>query len=73
MCYGITHMYNDILIKLYSKTGTFKRTLTGNKLITPVSFTEILDYGFGNLNFRYADGFDSDEFEHGDVIKVYRN
>ena len=57
-------MYNDLLIKLYSRAGTFKKTLTGNKLATPVSFSEILDYGFGNFNFRYADGFDTDVFEH---------
>ena len=65
-------MYNDLLIKLYSRTGTFKKTLTGNKLATPVSFSEILDYGFGNFNFRYADQFNSEEFEHGDVVYIYK-
>lgn len=66
-------MPKKIHAKLYDKSETFKTTLLLTKFWGSISFTETINYGLGNLNFRYYVDFADTTFAQSDIIKVYQN
>lgn len=60
-------------VKIYTLAGVFVRVIPGKLIMNPISFSESMNAGQGELRLKLALDIDSTLVAYNQVIKVYES